>query len=125
MTDTTTTITTDQLVSHLDRYIEAWNETDPTRRLALCEHAFTADAHYVDPFVDATGPAEISEFIGGMQAQFPDHRLERTSDVDAHHDLARFSWTGSAPDGTIAFAGIDVVIAADDGRVRALAGFVG
>jgi SnoaL-like domain len=124
MTNTTTT-PTDQLDLNLVRYFEAWNETDPPRRLAHCQEAFMPDARYVDPFVDATGPQQISDFIGGMQGQFPDHRLERTTAVDLHHDVARFGWAGCAPDGAVAFAGIDVVIVADDGRIAALAGFVG
>jgi hypothetical protein len=124
MTNTTTT-EHDQLQRHLDTYIEAWNETDPARRLAHCQEAFTPDARYADPFVDATGPNGISDFIGGMQAQFPDHRLERTTSVDVHHDLARFGWAGYAPDGAVAFAGVDVIVVADDGRIGGLAGFIG
>jgi hypothetical protein len=126
MTNTTNTTTTvDQLDLRVASYLEAWNETDPARRLAHCQAAFTRDAHYVDPFVDATGPGEIAEFIGGMQSQFPDHRLERTTSVDAHHAVARFGWAGYAPDGAVAFAGIDVAILAEDGRISGLAGFVG
>jgi hypothetical protein len=60
-----------------------------------------------------------------MQRQFPDHRLERTTSVDAHHAVARFGWAGYAPDGAVAFAGIDVAIVAEDGRISGLAGFVG
>jgi hypothetical protein len=129
MTNTTSTTSntssTEQLDLRIAPYLDAWNETDPDRRLARCQEVFAPDAHYIDPFVDATGPEQISEFIGGMQAQFPDHRLERTTSVDAHHDVARFGWAGYAPNGAVAFAGIDVVVLAEDGRIAALAGFIG
>ena len=107
------------------RYIAAWNETDADRRLELVSGVFTPDGHYVDPFVDVVGPAGIAEFIGGMQAQFPNHELTLTTTVDLHHDVARFGWQGAAPDGTVAFAGIDVVVLTGDGELAALAGFVG
>src|SRR6478736_3310603 len=86
----------------IDRYMEAWNSTDAGRRLELLQTVFTDGSKFIDPFVEADGAQGVADFIGGMQAQFPDHALTRTTVVDLHHDLARFEWAGTAPDGTIA-----------------------
>ena len=60
-----------------------------------------------------------------MQEQLPGHTLQRTTAIDVHHDLARFGWAASAPDGTVAVAGIDVVTFAADGRIQSATGFFG
>ncbi len=124
-TETLPTPTLEAVQPVIDRYIEAWNTTDDARRLELLETVFTDEAKFIDPFVEADGAQGVADFIGGMQAQFADHVLARTTVVDLHHDLARFGWVGTAPDGTVAFGGIDVVVLAEDGRFTAVAGFLG
>jgi hypothetical protein len=56
---------------------------------------------------------------------YPGHRFVRTSAVDAHHDVVRFTWELVGPDGTVAFGGLDVGQLADDGRLRRISGFIG
>jgi hypothetical protein len=106
-------------------YVDVWNETDDAARTDRARLVFTDDARLVDPLVDATGPDAIAGAIGALQAQMPGHTLSRTSALDAHHDLVRFSWTVAAPDGTVAVAGTDVLTFAADGRVRASVAFFG
>ena len=121
----TATLDPDQLAATVKDYFASWNETDPTRRLELCRQVWTDDGHYVDPFADARGAAEIDAYLAAMQAQFPDHRIERTTSLDEHHDVVRFGWAGFAPDGTVVFEGIDVVAVAADGRFHEIRGFLG
>jgi hypothetical protein len=118
MTETTT------LEAIIDRYFDTWNETDDERRLALCAEVWADDGRYVDPFIDATGPRAISDSLGGLQASHPGYTVQRTTAIDAHHDQARFGWNVVAPDGTVAYTGIDVVMVTD-GRLQALSGFFG
>jgi hypothetical protein len=119
MNDTTT------LERTIDRYFDTWNEGDGATRAALAAEIWAPDGRYVDPFLDATGPAAISDGIGGLQAQFPGHRVERTTAIDAHHDRARFGWHITSPDGGVMLAGIDVAVLAADGRLQSISGFLG
>jgi hypothetical protein len=121
----TTNTSTTTLESTIDRYIDSWNETDADARYAICREVWADDGRYVDPLVDATGPRAIADALGGLQAQLPGHRVRRVTGIDAHHDQARFGWTISAPDGSVAFAGVDIVAAKDDGRLHMIAGFLG
>jgi hypothetical protein len=122
---TTDTPTTTSLDAVLDRYFAAWNEPDRGARVELLAEAFTDGAHYVDPLADVAGPDAIADMIEGVRAQFAGATLQCTGDVDAHHDVARFPWNATGPDGAVLVAGIDVVVLGDDGRISALAGFFG
>ena len=121
----TTNTNTTTLEATIDRYIDSWNETDAAARHAICREVWADDGRYVDPLVDATGPRAIADALGGLQAQFPGHRVERVTGIDAHHDQARFGWTISGPDGSVVFAGVDIVATKDDGRLQTIAGFLG
>jgi hypothetical protein len=120
-----TTTETTSLETTIDTYFAAWNEADRTARLALIGDAFSDAAHYVDPLSDVTGHDGIADMIEGVRAQFVGATLQRTGDIDAHHNVARFPWSGTGPDGAVIVAGIDVVVVGDDGRITALAGFFG
>src|SRR3546814_13422589 len=75
----------------IDRYIAAWNETDPGRRRDLVARVWTDDATYVDPLMRGDGAAGIDAIIAGVQAQFPGWRFARTGRVHAYADHVRFS----------------------------------
>src|SRR5205823_351773 len=83
----------------VDTYLAMWNEADPTRRAKHIERAWTDDARYVDPMLEAAGHAALSEMVTGVQARFPGHRFRRVSGIDIHHDQLRFAWELVAPDG--------------------------
>jgi hypothetical protein len=108
----------------VDGYIETWNETDPERRRAIIAATWTDDATYLDPLMSGDGPDAIDAMIAGAQAQFPGHRLELTAGPDAHHDRVRFAWRMFDPNGTTVIAGVDFATLADDGRLRAVTGFL-
>jgi hypothetical protein len=120
-----TTTATTSLDSIIDTYLAAWNEPDRAARLGLVAQSFSADAHYVDPLNDVTGHDGIVDMMEGVRAQFVGASLQRTGDIDAHHNLARFPWNGTGADGAEIVAGIDVVVIGADGRISALAGFFG
>jgi hypothetical protein len=127
MSDTTTT-TTDPTTDHtatVDAYFAMLNETDPDRRRALTDRAWTEDAAYYDPLMEAQGHEALSDMVGAVHAQFPGQRFVRTSGIDAHHGLVRFGWELGDGEGTVTIAGIDVGIVAPDGRLSRIAGFFG
>ena len=70
-----------------DRYIAAWNATDPEDRRDLIAGAWTEDGAYLDPVMAGTGHEGIDTMLAGVQARFPGFKLSRTSAVDAHNDL--------------------------------------
>ena len=53
------------------RYIDTWNETDPSARRAAVDQLYTEDARYVDPMAAAEGREAIASMIGAVQEQFP------------------------------------------------------
>lgn len=109
----------------VDTYLAMWNESDAARRAQHIERAWTRDARYVDPLLEAEGYAGLDQIVTGVQTKFPRHRFRRASGVDVHHDRVRFAWELTAPDGAVVVAGIDVGVLAPDGRLQQITGFFG
>jgi hypothetical protein len=115
---TNTTIT-----SVVDTYLAAWNEPDPDRRRALVADIWTDDGTYLDPLMSGAGVDQITAMIGAAQAQFPGHSFTLSAGPDTHNDVVRFSWALAA-DGAPVANGQDFAVVADDGRFRAVTGFL-
>jgi hypothetical protein len=111
-------------VSAIDRYLAAWNETDPAARAALLEQAVAADLWYRDPLIEADGREGFAATLGFVQEHYPGHVIVRTSDVDAHHDLVRFNWAFGVPGEDPVLSGVDVAKFDADGRLHRIIGFV-
>jgi hypothetical protein len=108
----------------IERYIASWNQTDPQARRSLIGELWTEDASYIDPLAEAHGHDQIDEVIAGAQAQFPGLTFSLVGPVDAHHRQARFSW-GLGPGGEEPLVvGFDVAVAAEDGRLASVLGFL-
>jgi hypothetical protein len=93
-------------------------ETQANGRVAPAE-----DATYVDPLMTGEGQDGISAMIGQAQAQFPGHRFTLSAGPDLHHDRVRFAWRLAAEGDAVA-AGVDFATVAEDGRLRAVTGFL-
>lgn len=110
----------------VDRYIAAWNTADDGERAAAVEKLFTADATMTDPLVDVVGRDGIRAVMAQAREMFPGHVFAPHGLVDGHHDLVRFGWA-LVPEagGEPTVIGFDVaVLAAEDGQVRAVHGFL-
>jgi SnoaL-like domain len=108
----------------IDRYLACWNETDSTARRDLITKTWADDASYIDPLVDAQGHDAIDAAIAATQGQFPGHVFALAGPVDAHHDVARFSW-GLGRDGDEPLViGSDVASVSADGRLARVVGFL-
>ena len=119
---TTTETTIDNVI---DTYFAMWNEPDRAARLEVIAQAWTPECHYVDPMSDVTGYEGLADMVDGVRAQFPGASLQRTSELDLHHNVVKFGWSATGSDGAVLVAGIDVCVLAEDGRLQALAGFFG
>jgi hypothetical protein len=116
MTDITTVV---------HNYIAMWNETTPEDRRAIIVETFADDASYLDPLMAGDGREGIDAMVAGAQKQFPGTRFELTAGPDAHHDRVRFAWRLVADGaGEPLAAGVDFATVADDGRLRAVTGFL-
>lgn len=101
-----------------ERYIATWNTTDATARRKAVEELWTEDGTYLDPMADVAGHEGIDTVIGAVQAQFPDLSFVLGAKVDAHHNIARFTWELGP------VAGFDVIEVAEDGRIQHVRGFL-
>ena len=107
----------------IDRYIAAWNETDPATRRTLIARAWTEDGSYLDPLMRGEGHDGIDAMIGGAQAQFPGYRFRRTGELDTHHDRVRFSWELGSEGGPALAEGVDFGVVSE-GRLQTITGFL-
>ncbi|MGL4635812.1 MAG: hypothetical protein ACRCWF_07525 [Beijerinckiaceae bacterium] len=106
------------LISELiDTYCCAWSDPDAGQRAKLLQGVFSSDASYTDPSIHAQGRDALLAHISSVIAKRPGSMVQRTSEIDSHHDLARFSWRATAADGSVLVEGIDVIIASKDGAM--------
>ncbi|UVO10750.1 nuclear transport factor 2 family protein [Mycobacterium sp. SVM_VP21] len=105
------------------RYIDAWNESDPTVRRAAVDALFSADASFVDPLAVAEGPEAINATIAAVQEQFPGFEFRLVGPVDAHHDQARFRWELGPANQEAPIVGFDVLLTDGTGRIQKVLGF--
>jgi hypothetical protein len=109
----------------IDAYLAAWNEADETKRSELVDAAIGADLWYRDPMLEADGRDAFRAMLDAVRQQLPGHVMSRTSDVDSHHDVARFNWSFGVPGSPPSFAGVDVVKFDAEGRLHRIVGFTG
>lgn len=110
--------------TQVQRYIAAWNETEPQARRRAVAALFTEDARYVDPLVDVRGHEGIDATIAAVHEQFPGWVFRLAGPVDAHHDQVRFTW-GLGPEGEESpVVGSDVAVTDGDGRFERVSGFL-
>jgi hypothetical protein len=111
-----------------ERYIAAWNTTDPAARRQAVDELYREDARYVDPLVDARGREAIDATIAAAQARFPGFVFRLAGPVDAHHDLVRFTWelrpAGAPDDDEAPVVGSDVAVSDAQGRLQTVLGFL-
>lgn len=108
----------------VERYLATWNMTDAAERRTEIDAVWTGDARYVDPIVDVTGRDAIDATVAAVQQQFPGLVFTLGGDVDAHHDLVRFTWHLGPEGGEAIVIGFDVAILTEDGLIRTVYGFL-
>lgn len=108
-----------------ERYLAVWNEKDAGERARALGELFAEDCSYTDPLADVRGHAGLTAVIEGVRGQFPGFALRLAGSVDAHHNTARFTWE-LAPEGggEAPVVGFDVVTTDEQGRIRAVYGFL-
>ena len=107
-----------------DHMLAAWNERDPQRVRAHLERALAPNVEFIDPSVETHGIDEFEANVHDVHRQLPGAEYSRTSGVDSHHRLHRYSWQISR-DGEVLLPGFDVTEVDDDGMVTRVLGFFG
>jgi hypothetical protein len=102
------------------RYLETWNETDQANRRKAIDELWAQDGVYTDPIAAAEGRDQIDAMIAAVQGQFPGLSFTLAGPVDAHHDVARFTWSL----GDELVIGFDVLVLDADGRISKVHGFL-
>ena len=110
--------------TQVERYIAAWNETEPEARRRAVAALFTRDARYVDPLVDVQGHEGIAAAIAAAQQQFPGWVFRLAGPVDAHHDQVRFTGELGPAGEEPPVLGSDVAVTVGDGRFDRVSGFL-
>ena len=121
----TTTLDPQTVATTIDTYLEAYGETDPTRRNELITQVWAADGRLADPPFEGDGHEGISALSEVVFEHFPGHSFRRTTGIDAHHGVARYGWELVGPDGAVAVGGVDIAEIGEDGRLVKVTGFFG
>lgn len=108
----------------IDRYIAAWNETDPSKRRQLVSQTWTEDSSYIDPMMQAKGRDGIDAMVAQAQRQFPGFRFRRVTEVDAHNNCVRFGWELGPERGAAVAGGVDFGTIGQGGLLQSITGFV-
>jgi hypothetical protein len=102
----------------VERYFASWNEKDPAVRRRAIEEIWAEDATYLDPMGLAEGRDAVEATIATLQSLFPDFAFTLAGAVDAHHNVARFSWAFGP------VAGFSVAVLDDAHQISAVFGFL-
>ena len=104
------------------RYVELWNEADADLRRREIAEIFAPDVMHCTKSQEARGHAEMEQrVIGSHDNWVRDGGCEFrvTGQPNGHHDVVRFGWQMVPAGGGAPIAlGSDVVILAEDGRIR-------
>lgn len=122
MNDSTATLTIDTVI---DTNLTAYGNPDATSRQQQLAQVWAADGKLIDPPIDGAGLDGIDQMMAAVQSQFPGHSFRRTSGIDAHHGIARYSWELLGPEGNVALVGLDVAELTEDGKLAKIVGFMG
>ena len=113
------------ITTTIDAYMAFWNEPDAERRGPLLAQAFSEDARYQGPLLEATGRDGIAALASQLREHLGDHRFERTGQIDAHHDVVRYAWQIVPVSGEPHFAaGVDIGTLDASGRLKSVTAFL-
>jgi hypothetical protein len=108
----------------INQYCAAWDEPDAKCRGPVLETIWTEGATYTDPTAHTVGWQQLSNHIATVLGRYPNSKIVRTSYLDVHHDVIRFSWRKMLSDGKSLPEGIDIVDVSD-GKIKRVVGFFG
>ena len=109
----------------VDRHLAAYCDGDAARRAGVIREIWNADGRLVDPPLEALGHQGIADQAATLLAQFPQHRFERSTAIDAHHQFLRYGWKLLDGSGAPVLEGMDHAELDVDGRLLRIVGYFG
>lgn len=106
----------------IDRYFDSLNETDRERRRALTRQVWAEKGKFGTPYGEVEGHDAIIALVEGVQKQFPNSKVRRTSKIDGFGNYLRWSFVLSQADGKPLLGGVDFGIIVD-GKLQLVMGF--
>jgi hypothetical protein len=108
----------------VDRMLDVWNEKNPELVMDRLTAVLSADIVFIDPTITTRGLIEFEANVRGFRAKYPHAVISRTSGVDAHSNLHRYTWQISINDKAV-LIGTDVSETDAAGRICKVLGFFG
>jgi hypothetical protein len=108
----------------VDRMLDVWNEKNPELVLARLDAVLSADIVFIDPTITTRGLIEFEANVRGFRAKYPHAVISRTSGIDAHSNLHRYTWQISMK-GKAVLTGFDVSEQNAEGKICKVLGFFG
>lgn len=106
----------------INRYFDSLNETNDKRRRELTRLVWAEKGKFGTPYGEVEGWDAIDSLVAGVQKQFPNSVVRRTSRIDGFGRYLRWSFTLSDADGTPILSGVDFAFLAD-GKLQLVMGF--
>ena len=107
----------------VERYIAAWNESDPARIAALLDGCVAGGASLMSNQHAVTGRAALADFVAAFRAARPQDRAVLTSAVETVGRRFRFTGGGIGADGKPYGEVMDVGELDGEGRIAWLVTF--
>jgi hypothetical protein len=105
--------------------VQAWNSSSENQRRTLLEPILAPDFEYLDLHTPTAlrGLEGMLEFLATFRSRL-EHHLHVIGDVDAHHNVLRFTWQLSHPDTRAVLSTGEFFGVLSGERLQNLTGFV-
>ena len=110
-----------RLAERIDAWHAAWSTTDVDARRRALDAAAHPDVTVDEPMAALAGIADVDQWIGQMQGQFP-AVVRRTGPPVLNADAAMWDWVIESGGASVA-SGRSVAVVAQDGRFRHVSSF--
>jgi len=106
----------------VEKYEQAWKETNSLKRLALIETFWHAESIFEDPSASVIGAKGLNTHIDTFQKSNPGFYF-KIFDVLETGDAISWQWSMHLPDGTQVLVGRDIAFISDKAIIKRLVGF--
>ena len=103
--------------SLIDRYLAAWSEDDPARRVEELRATTREDVTFKDAFSWTVGQDDLLAHVAAIRVHMPGVRLERDGEVRQCQGTAAVDWVARAADGQERGRGTNLFDLTPDGRI--------
>ena len=108
----------------IEKTLEVWNTSEPTKKAELVEAALEHNIHFVDPNYNIVGRKEFLDMVAEVQNRIPGAVYSHASSIDTHNNHCRYHWAIHR-DGSLLMEGFDVTEVNDGGKIVKITGFFG